>query len=141
MKSRKAKRFTPEARPKFRLKSPAEGILEELRALCLSLPETHERNAFGHPNFVAGKKTFVTFEQFNGRPSIAFRLDRESIARFANDPLFFETPYGRGAWLSLRVDSAFDWGLVRELAQISYRLVALKRMLAALTELGDGGKA
>jgi predicted DNA-binding protein (MmcQ/YjbR family) len=75
------KQFVPEARPKLRLKSSTEGILEELRALCLSLPETHERNSFGHPNFVAGKKTFVTFEQFNGRPSIAFRLDRDSIAR------------------------------------------------------------
>jgi predicted DNA-binding protein (MmcQ/YjbR family) len=126
----------PRVRAKFRLTSSAEGILEELRALCLSLPETHERDSFGHPNFAAGKKTFVTFEQFNGRPSIAFRLDRENIARLSTNPLFFDTPYGRGEWLSLRVDSVFDWGVVRELVQISYRLVALKRMLAALDRKG-----
>jgi predicted DNA-binding protein (MmcQ/YjbR family) len=136
MKSREVKQFVPEVRPKFRLKSSAEGILEELRVLCLSLPETHERNSFGHPNFAAGKKTFVTFEQFNGRLSIAFRLDRDHFARLSNDPLFFETPYGRGKWLSLRVDSVFDWGVVRELVEISYRLVALKRMLAALDQQG-----
>jgi predicted DNA-binding protein (MmcQ/YjbR family) len=126
----------PRVRAKFRLTSSAEGILEELRALCLSLPETHERDSFGHPNFAAGKKTFVTFEQFNGRPSIAFRLDRENIARLSTNPLFFDTPYGRGEWLSLRVGSVFDWGVVRELVQISYRLVALKRMLAALDHKG-----
>lgn len=136
MKSPHVKQFVPEARPKFRLKSSAEGILEEVRTLCLSLPETHERNSFGHPNFVAGKKTFVTFEQFDGRPSIAFRLDRHTIARLARNPLFFDTPYGRGEWLSLRVDSAFDWEVVRELVPISYRLVALKRMLAALDQKG-----
>jgi predicted DNA-binding protein (MmcQ/YjbR family) len=136
MKSRQVKQFVPEGRLKFRMKSSAVGILEELRTLCLSLPETHERNSFGHPNFVAGKKTFVTFEQFNGRPSIAFRLDRDNIVRLSKNPLFFDTPYGRGEWLSLRVDSAFDWGIVRELVQVSYRIVALKRMLAALDQKG-----
>jgi predicted DNA-binding protein (MmcQ/YjbR family) len=110
----------------------AEGILEEVRALCLSLPETIERHSFGHPNFVAGKKTFVTFEQFDGRPSIAFRLDRDNIERLSGNPLFFATPYGRERWLSLRVDTIFDWEIVQELVNTSYRLVALKRMLVAL---------
>ncbi|HXW56799.1 MAG TPA: MmcQ/YjbR family DNA-binding protein [Candidatus Cybelea sp.] len=114
------------------LTSSAEGILEELRTLCLSLPETMERNSFGHPNFVAGKKTFVTFEQFNGRPSIAFRLDRDNIERLSRNSRFFATPYGRGQWLSLWVDATFDWNVVKELVNTSYRLVALKRMLVAL---------
>src|SRR5215469_8038972 len=109
MKSRLPQQFVPKVRSKFRLKSSAEGILEELRALCLSLPEAHERNSFGHPNFVAGKKAFVTFEQFDGRPSIAFRLDRDNIERLSGNVLFFATPYGRGQWLSLRVDAVFDW--------------------------------
>jgi len=119
-------------RKKISWSSPAQGVLEELRALCLSLPETTERNSFGHPNFVAGKKTFVAFEQFHGRPSIAFRLDRTNIERFSANPLFFATPYGRGQWLSLWVDATFDWNIVEELVNTSYRLVALKRMLVAL---------
>ena len=112
----------------------AERILGELRTLCLALPETAERGSFGHPNFLAGKKTFVTFEQFKGRPSIAFRLDRADIERLSGNPLFFATPYGRGQWLSLWIDSAFDWNIVKELVERSYRLVALKRMLVALEE-------
>jgi predicted DNA-binding protein (MmcQ/YjbR family) len=121
-----------ERRKRMNLTSSAKGILEELRTLCLSLPETMERNSFGHPNFVAGEKTFVTFEQFNRRPSIAFRLDHDKVERLSGDPLFFATPYGRGQWLSLWVDGAFDWNVVKELVNTSYRLVALKRMLVAL---------
>ena len=112
----------------------AEGVLEELRTLCLALPETAERGSFGHPNFVAGKKTFVTFEQFKGRPSIAFRLDLGDIEQLSGNPLFFATPYGRGLWLSLWIDTKFDWNVVKELVERSYRLVALKRMLIALDE-------
>lgn len=112
--------------------SSAEGILQELRALCRSLPETTERNSFGHPNFVAGKKTFISFEQFNGHPSIAFRLHRDDREQLSANPLFFPTPYGRSQWLSLRVDEPFDWKLVERLVHTSYRLVALRRMLAQL---------
>ena len=114
------------------LTSSADGILDELRAGCLSLPETSERDSWGHPNFVAGQKTFVTFEQFHRRPSIAFRLDRSDSERFLGNSPFFRTPYGRGQWLSLWVDSSFDWNVVKELVIKSYRLVALKRMLVAL---------
>jgi predicted DNA-binding protein (MmcQ/YjbR family) len=132
MRVKKHQQHPREHRKRRKLTSSAEGILQELRTLCLSLPETMERNSFGHPNFVAGKKTFVTFEQFNGRPSIAFRLDRDNIERLSGNPLFFATPYGRGQWLSLRVDATFDWTVVEELVNASYRLVALKRMLVVL---------
>jgi len=81
---------------------------------------------------VAGQKTFVTFEQFHGRPSIAFRLGHSDIERVSGNSQFFVTPYGRGQWLSLWVDTSFDWNVVKELAITSYRLVALKRMLVAL---------
>ena len=132
MRVKRHQQHPREHRKRRKLTFSAEGILQELRTLCLSLPETMERNSFGHPNFVAGKKTFVTFEQFNGRPSIAFRLDRDNIERLSGNPLFFATPYGRGQWLSLRVDATFDWTVVEELVNASYRLVALKRMLVVL---------
>jgi predicted DNA-binding protein (MmcQ/YjbR family) len=111
---------------------PVEGVLENLRALCLALPETSERASWKHPNFLAGKKTFVTFELVHGRPSIAFRLDQADIERLARDKQFFVTPYGRGQWISIWADIPFDWSLVRDFVMQSYRLVALKRMIATL---------
>jgi hypothetical protein len=47
---------------------------------------------------------------------------------------FFVTPYGRGQWVSLWADGAVDWKAVTDLVDRSYRLVAQKRMIAALED-------
>jgi predicted DNA-binding protein (MmcQ/YjbR family) len=118
-----------------------EQTLKKLRALCLSFPEASEASCWGHPNFKAGKKTFVTFERVKGRPSIAFRLDPDDIARLlgrlkaaptGSRKQFFVTPYGRGQWVSLWADRALDWRAVDDLVERGYRVVALKRMLVSL---------
>jgi predicted DNA-binding protein (MmcQ/YjbR family) len=108
------------------------GLLQRVRELCLSFPETSERSSWGHPNFRAGKKTFATLEGVQGRPSIAFRLDRDEVTRLSGRKNFFVTPYGRGLWVSVWADVPADWRLIEGLVRRSYRGVALKRMLAAL---------
>ena len=104
----------------------------KLRALALALPETTESASWGHPNFRAGRKTFAAFELIKGRPSIAFRLDRADRDRLLRRKRFFVTPYGRGLWVSMWADATIDWTVVADLLQRSYRVVALKRMIAAL---------
>jgi predicted DNA-binding protein (MmcQ/YjbR family) len=105
-------------------------LLGRVRKLCLSLPETSEATSWGHPNFRAGKKTFVTFEWINKRPSIAFRLNASDIASPGRRSQFFATPYGRGQWVSLWADGKLNWRVVEDLVMQSYRRVALKRMLS-----------
>jgi len=78
------------------------------------------------------KKTFVAFEQIKGRPSIAFRLESIDVELLLRCKQFFVTPYGRGQWVSAWADVPLDWRLVNDLLRRSYRLVALKRMIAAL---------
>jgi predicted DNA-binding protein (MmcQ/YjbR family) len=107
-------------------------ILPRVRQLCLSLPETSEVGSWGHPNFRAGKRTFVAFEWIKERPSIAFRLNPTDIDLLLRRNEFFVTPYGRGQWVSVWADSPLDWGLVEQLLERSYRMVALKRMIVAL---------
>jgi predicted DNA-binding protein (MmcQ/YjbR family) len=114
-------------------------VLQRLRAECLALPETSEVGSWGHPNFRAGKRTFATFEQINGRPSIAFRLNPTDVDLLLLRKQFFATPYGRGQWVSVWADTALNWRLVRHLLQRSYRLVALKRMIAAIDRPSAGG--
>jgi predicted DNA-binding protein (MmcQ/YjbR family) len=109
-----------------------ERTLHRLRALCLAFPESSEHPSWGHPNFKAGTKTFAAFEPVKGRPSIAFRLDPMDVALLLQRDGFFTTPYGRGLWVSLWADGPVDWKLVKRLLDRSYRLVALKRMVAAL---------
>jgi predicted DNA-binding protein (MmcQ/YjbR family) len=106
--------------------------IDRLRALCLAYPEASEAASWGHPNFKAGKKVFVAFEHIKGRPSIAFRLESPDIERLLTRRQFFVTPYGRGQWVSLWADGAVDWKAVTDLVDRSYRVVAQKRMIAAL---------
>ena len=114
------------------LTSPNERTLQKLRAMCLSLPETTETASWGHPNFKAGKKTFVAFERITGRASIAFRLNANDVERLLRRKQFFATPYGRGLWASVWADGPIDWRAVQDLVERSYRVVALKRMLTTL---------
>ena len=107
-------------------------LLRQIRRQCLSLPETGEKASWGHPNFRAGNRVFVTFEWIKRRPSIAFRLSRTDVDLLLRRKGFFATPYGQGKWVSLWADKTVNRTLVRRLVVQSYRLVALKRMIAAL---------
>jgi predicted DNA-binding protein (MmcQ/YjbR family) len=109
----------------------ADTALARVRAICLGYPQTTETSAWGHPNFRAGKKTFVTFESIGGRPSIAFRLEPDQVRELCGMRAFFPTPYGRGMWVSMRADGRLNWRLVQRLIDDSYRQVATPRMLAA----------
>ena len=111
-------------------------VFARARRLCLAFPEAIETASWGHPNFRAGKRTFATFEWIKGRPSIALRLSPTDVDLLLGRRGFFVTPYGRGQWVSVWADSALKWGLVDRLLEQSYRMVALKRMIAAL----DGTK-
>jgi predicted DNA-binding protein (MmcQ/YjbR family) len=110
----------------------ATATIDRLRELCLAYPETSETTSWGHPNFKAGKKTFVAFEQVKGRPSIAFRLEPQDVERLLTRRQFFVTPYGRGQWVSLWAEGRIVWKAVADLVDRSYRVVAQKRMIAAL---------
>ncbi len=110
--------------------------LDRIRQTCLALPGTSETGSWGHPNFRAGKRTFVTFEWISGLASIAFRLPEEDIQRLLHKKRFFTTPYGRGKWVSTWADGKLDWNLIEDLVERSYRTVALKRMIRALDERG-----
>jgi len=107
-------------------------VYKRARRLCLALPETSERTAWGHPNFRAGGNVFCAFEIFKGRPSIAFKLKPAQVERTLRERECFPTPYGRGVWVSMWVDGDIDWDAIGALVETSYRNVALKRMLSAL---------
>jgi hypothetical protein len=89
--------------------------LEETSRFVSFVTGTSERGSWDHPNFVAGKKAFVTFEFFDLRPSIAFRLHPLDIRHMSRNSRFFATPYGRGQWLSIWADIELNWPLVSDL--------------------------
>jgi predicted DNA-binding protein (MmcQ/YjbR family) len=122
-------------------KEPQEGprsatLLTRVRALCLSLPEITEVSSWGHPNFRAGKRTFLSFEQVDGVDAIAFRLHPFDVEELEREAGFTRTPYGQGRWVSLRIRPRPEWNTVKSLVLRSYRQVAMKRMLLKLEQSG-----
>jgi predicted DNA-binding protein (MmcQ/YjbR family) len=104
--------------------------------MCLALPETVETVSWGHPNFRARRKIFCAFEMIKGRPTIAFKLSPAQARKTLRPKQFFATPYGRGGWVSVWVDTEVDWEAIAALVDQSYRGVAIKRMLDALDANG-----
>jgi predicted DNA-binding protein (MmcQ/YjbR family) len=109
-------------------------ILARLRRVCLGLPEVRETVKWGHPTFEAGKKIFAVLDRYEGRPCLAFRAPLENVDDLLTDSRFTEAPYAaRFGWVCLYFGGRIDWAEVERLVADSYRLVALKRMLAALS--------
>jgi predicted DNA-binding protein (MmcQ/YjbR family) len=109
--------------------------LAQLRAIFLAFPEAVEVEAWGRPTFRAGKKIFGVYSGTDERPrGLIFKPDSDDRASLVQDERFYSPPYfGPSGWLALDLDAApVDWEEVAELADASYRQVALKRMLKAL---------
>lgn len=120
--------------------SDDDPYLSELRGICLALPETSEVEAWGRPTFRAGKKLFAVFTGTDEHPyGVVFKPAPVERPALVADDRFYVPPYfGPSGWLALDLGVAeVDWTEVAELLEISYRQVALKRMLAALD--GAGG--
>lgn len=109
--------------------------LADLRRLCLALPEAVEVEAWGRPTFRAGKKIFALFEGNDQHPfAVIFKPDADERPALVEDARFYSPAYwGPGGWLALDFTTApVDWAEVAELIELSYRQVALRRMLKAL---------
>jgi predicted DNA-binding protein (MmcQ/YjbR family) len=113
-------------------------LLTLMRQMCLVLPEVRETVKWGHPTFEAGKKMFAVVDRYEGRLCTSFRATPERRDKLLlADARFFDAPYAaHHGWICLYADGLIDARELKELLHDSYRLVALKRMLTALADLG-----
>jgi predicted DNA-binding protein (MmcQ/YjbR family) len=111
-------------------------ILETLRDICLALPETSEATQFGNPVWKAGKKSFCSVHHYTGRLRLQFWVgpEMQTMLTFEGERYQIPAYMGHNGWIDLDVQEDVDWSEVRELALISYRHFALKRMLKALDD-------
>jgi len=112
--------------------------LNALRRACLALPEVEERLSHGEPAwFVQGKKTFVTYADHHHDDRLAFWCAAPEGAQevlVGSEPeRFFRPRYvGVRGWLGVYLDVTVDWGLIDELVRDAYRVVAPRRLVAAM---------
>ncbi|HJR36623.1 MAG TPA: MmcQ/YjbR family DNA-binding protein [Gemmatimonadales bacterium] len=108
-------------------------VLARVRRICLGWPEVAESIKWGRPHFTAGKKLFGCVDRTHERPSISMKVTPLLQAELVERPEFVLTPYSaHQGWVSLYTDGPFDWDEVEEYLRVGYRLVANKRMLAAM---------
>ncbi len=113
----------------------AQEVVEELRKICLALPETSEAKQFGFPVWRAGKKVFAQAYCYRneGKLQLSFWVGVDQQALLIRDKKFSIPAYmGHNGWISLDVTKRANWQEIRSLAAFSYRHFALARMLKAL---------
>jgi predicted DNA-binding protein (MmcQ/YjbR family) len=114
----------------------AAGALKRVRALCLALPETFERETWEHPTFRVGSgkgKIFCT-AAVDGSTCTMKSDPEEREALLAQGDPFFLPPYvGGKGWVGVRLDRRTDWDEVAELIATSYCLIAPKRLARQVT--------
>ncbi len=112
---------------------PRSDPLTEMRRICLALPETAETMTWGQPHFRVRGKIFAGFGDHGGTVTLGFKLEREHADAAIQDPRFARAPYvGAHGWISMDVKGVRDWAEVRALVRESYRLIAPKKLWAAV---------
>lgn len=114
--------------------------LPRLRKLCLSLPETHEVEAWGAPTFrIKGGKIFAMYakasnHQGAGRNSVWIKAtkDNQELMIRSDPDRFFSPPYtGPSGWIGVVLDNSPDWDELLELLKDGWRQIAPKKILNA----------
>jgi hypothetical protein len=117
----------------------ARDPVEQLRQLCVVLPEVTERLTHGEPGFfVRDKKLFVVLDQHHhGADHLGFWCAAPPGAQeallSARPESYYRPPYvGHRGWVGMRIDGRPDWAEVAEIVTDAYRQVAPKKLIALL---------
>jgi YjbR len=121
------------------------GLLERVRAICLSFPQVTERPSHSAPTFfVRDKKAFVN-AWVDGHHGDTFPhlwcaapagMQQAILSREGRR--YFRPPYvGARGWIGVRLDVDLDWREIADICEDAYRAVAPP----SLSELLEGPPA
>ena len=111
--------------------------LERLRKLCLALPETTEKEAWGEATWrVRGKMFAMLDDHHHGAPdfSVWLKSDFETQRMLvdAEPETFFVPPYqGKAGWVAARLDARTDWKGLAELIEEAWSRAAPPRLASS----------
>ena len=118
--------------------------LSRLTSLCLGLPETTRELSGRHASFLVRRKTFAWFlsdHHGDGIVSVSCKMalgENEELARSHPERFYLPAYMGSRGWIALRLDLAtIDWEEVAELVTGSYRLIAPRKLAAAVPPIQD----
>jgi hypothetical protein len=113
--------------------------LPRLRKICLSLPESHEVEAWGEPTWRVKGKMFAMYaadgnHHGSGRASVWVKSDKENQALMigSQPDRFFKPPYvGPSGWVGVFLDRSPDWTEVSAILRDGWKMIAPKRVVRA----------
>lgn len=108
---------------------------DRLRAICLAMPESEERETWEIPTYRIRGKIFALESAIDERPAVWCKGQEGSqeLLVSADPQRFFVPPYlGHKGWIGMWLDNRADWTEVAELVRRSYRLIAPKKLVASL---------
>jgi predicted DNA-binding protein (MmcQ/YjbR family) len=118
-----------------RMYDDSNPAMKRLRAVCLALPETFEKEAWGECTFrVTGGSMFaMTDNNHHGSGHVAVWVKAPPIVQeilVNSDPKrFFVPPYmGRKGWVGVRLDYKPDWDEVGGILKDGYLMSVPKRL-------------
>ena len=117
--------------------------LEQLRKICLALPEAHEVKAWGRADLPRAEQAVCDVCRYRQSPrqrTVGGLV--QAVARHpgharahCNSQTIFVPPYvGGQGWVGIYLDRQTDWKSVADRLCDGYRLVAPKRLLALLPD-------
>jgi predicted DNA-binding protein (MmcQ/YjbR family) len=104
--------------------------VDRLRAICLALPDTSEKVAWGEPTWRVRGRLFAQLDNHHhGADHLAVWMpaplgEQESLI-FLDRERFFRPPYvGQRGWIGVRTDRRPNWTLIARLVKQAYLEVA-----------------
>ncbi len=134
------RRAVPKKRsePKTRTRV-ASTPLDELRKLCLALPQSTEVEAWGAPTFRVGK-LFAMYaspasHHSGGRPAVwiySVSMEQDLVIRSRPDKYFKPAYVGAYGWIGAWLDQKPHWDEIDELLRDAWRRRAPKKVIPLL---------
>ena len=111
-----------------------EGPIKRLREICLALPGTSEKEAWGECTFRVGGKMFaMTDNNHHDSGHVAVWIKAPAMVQeilAGSDPVrFFKPPYvGHKGWVGVRLDVRVDWDELTAILKDGYLMSAPKTL-------------
>ena len=114
--------------------------LDRLRAIAMGLPAAAEKRSHGQPVFFIEKgKVFAQYwhdHHHDGASAVMVKtsgIDEQTMLIEADPELYYRPAYiGPAGWIAIRTDAPqTDWAHIADRIEMSWRLVAPKKLLEA----------
>ena len=110
-----------------RIAMPRQSPIDQLRKICLALPDAVEKEAWGEPTWRVRDKMFAMYDNNHhnaGRIAVWCKapLGFQSLMIEQAPHRFFVPPYvGVNGWVGVRLDVEVDWKEVASVVNQAYR--------------------